>query len=73
MLTFGCRLMTFFKIIFFKKFFQEYRVSNSLHPDLDQGSDLGPSCLYLGYQWMKKVNASRGRVNRNLIPDQRLF
>ena len=29
-------------------------MSNSLHSDQDQGSDLGPSCLYLGYQWMKK-------------------
>ena len=45
-----CHLLIFFKINFFKKFFQEYHqsVSNSLDPDQGQhfvGPDLGPNCL----------------------------
>ena len=44
-----CRLLTFFKINFFEKFFQEhYRLSNSLDPDQGRhhvGSDLGPNCF----------------------------
>ena len=44
-----CRLLIFFKIIFFEKFFQEhYRVPNSLYPDQAPrfaGSGLGPNCL----------------------------
>ena len=44
------RVLIFFKINFFEKFFQEYliRVSNSLDPDQAQhfvGPDLGPNCL----------------------------
>ena len=46
---FYCRLLTFFKINFFKKFFQDaIRVSNGLDPDQDRrsvGPDLGPNCL----------------------------
>ena len=44
-----CRLLSFFRITFFEKFFQEYhQCQNSL--DLDQaqrfvGPDLGPNCL----------------------------
>ena len=44
---FCCCLLTFFKINFFKKFFQ-VRVSNRLEPDQDQHSvspDLVPNCL----------------------------
>ena len=43
------RPLTFFKIIFFKKFLQEYYQSvNGLDPDQARhsvGSDLGPNCL----------------------------
>ena len=44
-----CRLLIFFKINVFKKFFREhYRVSNRLDPDqtwYSVGPDLGPNCL----------------------------
>ena len=43
---FCCRLLTFFKINFFKRFFQEqHRRSNGLDPDQDVGPDLGLNCL----------------------------
>ena len=45
---FCCRLLTFFKNKFFKKFFQEHYQSVSLVPDQDRrsvGPDLGPYCL----------------------------
>ena len=47
-----CRLLTFFKINFFKNFFQEHnqsRVSNGLEPNQDRHSvspDLGLNCLH---------------------------
>ena len=44
-----CRLLTFFKINFFKKYFRNtIRVSNKLDPDQARhsvGPDLGPKCL----------------------------
>ena len=44
-----CRLLTFFKIIFFKNSFRNtIRLSNSLDPDQARhfvGLDLGPNCL----------------------------
>ena len=43
-----CHLLIFFKINFFKKFFQEYHMSNSLDPDKARhfvGPHLGPTCL----------------------------
>ena len=44
-----CRLLSFFKITFFKNSFRNTaRVSNSLEPDQARhvvGPDLGPSCL----------------------------
>ena len=46
---FCCCRLTFFKINFFKKNFQEYyEKSNSFDPDQDRhnvGPDLGPNCL----------------------------
>ena len=45
-LCFCCRLLTFFRINFFKRFFQEQiRGSNDLDPDQDVCPDLGPNCL----------------------------
>ena len=48
---FCCRLLTFFKINFFKKKIRNtIRVSNSLDPDQDLqnvGPDLGPNCLQM--------------------------
>ena len=46
--NFSCRLLTVFKINFFKKIFQYDYQSNSLDPDQDRhlvGPDLGPNCL----------------------------
>ena len=53
------RLLTFFKIIFFKNLFQEYyqSVKHSVGPDL------GPNCLRRLYQQTAKVTASKERVN----------
>ena len=48
---FGCRLPTFFKVIFFQIKFQEHY---QLDPDSD-GPELGPDCLQ-GYQLITKVN-----------------
>ena len=49
---FCCRLVTFFKIIFFENSFRiNIREANSFDPDQDQqnvGPDLGPNCL----QWI---------------------
>ena len=46
---FCCRLLTFFKIIFFKKFFQEHNQSikrfGSRSGTHSVGPDLGPNCL----------------------------
>ena len=46
---FCCRLLNFFKINFFKIYFQEhYQGVNGLDPDHDKrsvGLDLGPNCL----------------------------
>ena len=61
---FCCRLLIFFKIIFFEKFFWEYtiRVSNNLDPDQARHSvrpDLGSNCL----QRLSVDNTSRQRVS----------
>ena len=58
-----CRLLIYFKINFFEKFFQEYtiRVPNSLDPDQARhflGPDLGPNC----FQRLSADDTSRQRV-----------
>ena len=56
-----CRLLIFFKINFFEKFFQQYHQSvKQIRLDPDQakhfvGPDLGPICL----QWLSADNTSR--------------
>ena len=61
-----CRLLTFFKINFFKKSFQNtIRVSDSLDLDQDRHS-VSPD---LGYMQMAKVVASKERV-KSLLPFQ---
>ena len=61
-LCLSCRLLTFSKLTFSKKcFVNTIRESNGL--DLDQDwPDLGPT-VCKGFQQMKKVNASKERVN----------
>ena len=65
---FCCRLLTFFKINFFKRFFQEhYQNVNSLDSDQDKWS-VGLSVLiwvqtvFKGYQQTTKVGISKERV-----------
>ena len=62
---FCCRLLTFFKINFFEKFFHEYHHCQSvLDPDQDRQNldpELGPNCLQFGYQQATKVTASKKR------------
>ena len=56
----------FFKINFFKKFFQEHRVSNGLNLDQDRhfvGRDLGPNCLQR-LSADVKIAASKERVKK---------
>ena len=58
-----CRLLIFFKVNFFEKFFREYQQDvNSLDPDQAQhfvGPDLGPNCL----QRLSADDTSRQRYN----------
>ena len=59
-----CRLLNFFKINFFQKYFQEsntIRVSNSLDPNQylhSVGPDLGPNCLQRSLAYINIFKAS---------------
>ena len=61
---FCCHLLTFFKIIFFKKIFRDtIRVSNGLKPDQN---DLSPNC------WQRlsadsKSRRQQGRLNMHIM------
>ena len=56
---FSCRLLTFFKIDFFKEFFQEH------YQYVNVGPNLGPIC----YQQTTKVTASKERLKYRIQPN----